>query len=158
MPAPRTLIWSLSDSRMARVSDWLLARGRLGRAPYAIGMVGTVAVAGGIIVGGVLTFYSFSNRFTHSAFEDIWILFVLLPALYVQAVLVIRRLHDMNCAGWNTAWLALMTVIGVISGGGFWSILALLMHAFLMLNPGRPGPNRFGPEPGPPRGSVPPGG
>lgn len=147
MPAPRTLIWSPFDSRMTRAGDWLLARGRLGRAPYAIGMIGTVVVAGGLILGGVLSFYGFSNRYTHSSFEDVWILLILVPALYAQVVLVIRRLHDMNCAGWHTAWLALMTVIGVISGGGFWSILALLMHAFLMLNPGRPEANRFGPAP-----------
>jgi uncharacterized membrane protein YhaH (DUF805 family) len=130
---------------MARAGDWLLARGRLGRAPYAIGVFGAVAVAGGIILGGVLTFYGFATSYTHSSFEDIWILLVLLPALYILSVLVIRRLHDMNCAGWHTAWIAAMTVIGVLSGGGFWSILALLMHAFLMLNPGRPEANRFGP-------------
>jgi len=132
---------------MTRASDWLLARGRLGRLPYAIGVFGTVAVAGGIILGGVLTFYSFSNRYSHNAFEDIWILLVLLPALYLLSVLVIRRLHDMNCVGWHSAWIGFMTVVGVLSGGGFWSILALLMHGFLMVNPGRPEANRFGPAP-----------
>lgn len=132
---------------MTRSSDWLLARGRLGRAPYAIGVFATVALAGGIILGGLLAFYGYGNRFTHSSFEDIWVFVVLLAVLYVLSVLVIRRLHDMNRAGWHTTWIALMTVVGVISGGGFWSILALLMHAFLMLNPGRPEANRFGPAP-----------
>jgi len=42
-----------------------------------------------------------------------------------------------------------MTLIGTLSSGGFWSTLALLMHAFLMLNSGmlnsgRPQSNRFG--------------
>lgn len=127
--------------------DWLLARGRLGRAPYTIGVIVTVALAAGIIVGGVLSFYSFTKSYTHSPFEDAWILLILLPALYVLSILVIRRLHDMNCAGWHAAWIGFMTVVGMLSGGGFWSILALLIHAFLMLNPGRPEANRFGPAP-----------
>jgi uncharacterized membrane protein YhaH (DUF805 family) len=132
---------------MTRPADWLLARGRLGRLPYTIGILGSVTVAGGIILGGLLTFYSFSNSYGHSTLEDAWIALVLLPALYLQAVLVIRRLHDMDCVGWHSAWIGFMTVVGVLSGGGFWSILALLMHGFLMVNPGRAEPNRFGPAP-----------
>lgn len=132
---------------MTRAADRLLARGRLGRLPYAIGMIGTVGLTGAIILGGVVAFYGFTDRRIHSAFEDVWILLVLLPALYALAVLVIRRLHDMDCVGWHAAWIGFMTVVGVLSGGGFWSILALLMHGFLMVNPGRAEPNRFGPAP-----------
>ena len=122
----------------------MLGRGRQSRKPYTIGVMGTVFVTGGLILGEVLAFYDFGYRHGPSFLEDAWIFGLVAAALWVLTVLVIRRLHDMNCAGWHVLWIGFMTLVGVLSGGGFWSILALLMHAFLMLNPGRPEPNRFG--------------
>jgi len=135
---------------VAGAADWLLGRGRLPRMPYTIGFIGTVGVTVGLVLGSVIAFYDFGYRRGPSYLEDAWIFGLVAAALWVLSVLVIRRLHDMNCAGWHVLWIGLMTLAGVLSGGGFWSILALLMHAFLMLNPGRPEPNRFGPAAGTP--------
>jgi len=67
----------------------------------------------------------------------IWWLAVLVPTIAVT----VRRLHDRDMSGW---WYLGFFIAAFIPIVGFVSGIALLV---LMLLPGTPGPNRFGPDP-----------
>jgi len=67
-------------------------------------------------------------------------LFVLASVLPGIAVTV-RRLHDRDMSGW---WYLAAIVIGTVPYIGFLASIALFV---VMVLPGTPGPNRFGPDP-----------
>lgn len=62
---------------------------------------------------------------------------IIIPSIAV----VVRRLHDRDLSGW---WYLGVIVASMIPFVGILASLALLV---LMLLPGTPGPNRFGPDP-----------
>lgn len=62
---------------------------------------------------------------------------IIIPSIAV----VVRRLHDRDLSGW---WYLGAIVASLIPFVGILASLALLV---LMLLPGTPGPNRFGPDP-----------
>ncbi|MEO6040356.1 MAG: DUF805 domain-containing protein [Croceibacterium sp.] len=70
-----------------------------------------------------------------------------LLALYCLAIVVpsiavaIRRLHDRNLTGWIYLGVIVASFIPVVG------ILAGLAFLVLMLLPGTPGPNKYGPDP-----------
>jgi uncharacterized membrane protein YhaH (DUF805 family) len=87
----------------------------------------------------------------HGPFEGVWTLVTFLPGLGVS----IRRLHDIDRTGWwmllpcalvgiavpfawLTGWWIQMVILIVIG-------IAVLIYWFCQL--GKPGPNRFGPDP-----------
>lgn len=73
----------------------------------------------------------------------IYWLAVLIPSIAV----VIRRLHDRDMSGW---WFVGYIVASMIPIVNFIAGIAMLV---LMLLPGTPGPNRFGPDPKDPAGA-----
>jgi uncharacterized membrane protein YhaH (DUF805 family) len=62
---------------------------------------------------------------------------IIVPSIAV----VVRRLHDRDLSGW---WYLGAIVAGMIPFVGFLASIALFV---LMVLPGTPGPNRFGPDP-----------
>lgn len=72
---------------------------------------------------------------------------LILYALYALAAVLpsiavtVRRLHDRDMSGW---WYLGLSVAGAIPLVG---IIASLAFFVLMVLPGTPGPNRFGPDP-----------
>jgi uncharacterized membrane protein YhaH (DUF805 family) len=121
---------------------WLLGRGRLANIPYSIGVVATVLVTAAVVFGFMLMAYG-----SHGS--DTWDVALLYGSLfigiYLYNVQLIRRLHDANQRGWHAVWIGLANVIGVMDGGGFWSLVALTINLAVMMWPGTPGANRFGP-------------
>ncbi len=73
----------------------------------------------------------------------IYALAVFIPMLAV----VVRRLHDRDMSGW---WYLGVIVASMIPFVGFIAGIAFLV---LMVLPGTPGPNRFGPDPKDPAGA-----
>ncbi|KQN37785.1 hypothetical protein ASG37_12330 [Sphingomonas sp. Leaf407] len=67
-----------------------------------------------------------------------------IPSLAVQ----VRRLHDRDMSGW---WLLLFYVLSLVPLVGFFVWVAQIV---LMILPGTPGPNRFGPDPKDPYGRL----
>jgi uncharacterized membrane protein YhaH (DUF805 family) len=67
----------------------------------------------------------------------VWWLAILIPSIAVS----VRRLHDRDMSGWWYLGLIVASMIPII---GFLFSIGLLV---LMLLPGTPGPNRFGPDP-----------
>jgi uncharacterized membrane protein YhaH (DUF805 family) len=74
---------------------------------------------------------------------SIWWLVTLVPSIAVT----VRRLHDRDLSGW---WYLAAIVAGAIPLLNVLSGLALLV---VLLLPGTPGPNRFGPDPKDPTGA-----
>jgi uncharacterized membrane protein YhaH (DUF805 family) len=74
---------------------------------------------------------------------SIWWLVTLVPSIAVT----IRRLHDRELSGW---WYLAAIVAGAIPLLNVLSGLALLV---VLLLPGTPGPNRYGPDPKDPTGA-----
>lgn len=66
-----------------------------------------------------------------------WVLAIIIPSIAVT----IRRLHDRDLSGW---WYLGAIVASMIPIIGLLASIALLV---LLLLPGTPGPNRFGPDP-----------
>lgn len=73
----------------------------------------------------------------------LWWLAILIPSIAV----VVRRLHDRDMSGW---WYLGMVVASLIPFVGFIASIAFLV---ILLLPGTPGPNRFGPDPKDPTGA-----
>ncbi|WP_200913128.1 DUF805 domain-containing protein [Sphingomonas sp. Leaf10] len=69
---------------------------------------------------------------------------ILIPSIAVQ----VRRLHDRNMSGW---WLLGVYIASLIPFVGFFASIGLLV---LLALPGTVGPNRFGPDPKDPYGSL----
>ncbi len=69
---------------------------------------------------------------------------ILIPSIAVQ----VRRLHDRNMSGW---WLLGAYVLSLVPVVGFIASIALLV---VLILPGTPGPNRFGPDPKDPYGRL----
>ncbi len=69
---------------------------------------------------------------------------VLIPSIAVQ----VRRLHDRNMSGW---WLLGIYILSFIPVIGFIASIVLIV---ILALPGTPGPNRFGPDPKDPYGSM----
>ena len=67
----------------------------------------------------------------------IWTLVTFIPNIMLN----IRRLHDRDMSGW---WLLGLVVVSLIPIVG---LIASIAYLVLMLLPGTPGPNRFGPDP-----------
>lgn len=67
----------------------------------------------------------------------VWVLAVLVPGIAVT----VRRLHDRDMSGW---WYLGLIVLQFIP---FVGLIASIAFLVLMLLPGTPGPNRFGPDP-----------
>lgn len=67
----------------------------------------------------------------------IWFIVIFIPSIAI----VVRRLHDRDMSGW---WYAGLIVASFIPFVGFIASIAFLV---IMLLPGTPGPNRFGPDP-----------
>lgn len=67
----------------------------------------------------------------------IWWLVILVPTIAVS----VRRLHDRDMSGW---WYLGFIIASFIPYIGFVAGIAFLV---IMLLPGTPGPNRFGPDP-----------
>ncbi|GAB5350073.1 Inner membrane protein YhaH [Alteriqipengyuania sp. 357] len=67
----------------------------------------------------------------------IWGLAAFIPSIAVT----VRRLHDRDMSGW---WYLGFALLGVIPVVGF---LASVAFFVLLVLPGTPGPNRFGPSP-----------
>jgi len=59
----------------------------------------------------------------------------------------VRRLHDRDMSGWWYLGVAVASIIPIV---GFIASIAFLV---LMVLPGTPGPNRFGPDPKDPTGA-----
>jgi len=106
-------------------------------------------VLGGIMVAGGFNLAALSNPAAMST-EGPGTLFYIgggLLGLYALAILipsiavVVRRLHDRDMSGW---WYLGVVVASMIPFVGFIAGIAFLV---LMLLPGTPGPNRFGPDP-----------
>lgn len=70
-------------------------------------------------------------------FIGIYGLAVIIPSIAVA----VRRLHDRDMSGW---WYLGIVVASFIPFVGFVAAIAFLV---LMLLPGTPGPNRYGPDP-----------
>ena len=74
-------------------------------------------------------------------------------AFVIWATVTARRLHDLGRAGWWVAplfglvWLAAFTAPRLQWLGGALSLLIVALHALLLIWPGEPGFNRFGPPP-----------
>ena len=73
----------------------------------------------------------------------VYALAVLIPSIAVT----VRRLHDRDMSGW---WYLGFVVAGLIP---FLNIVSAIAFLVIMLLPGTPGPNRFGPDP---KGAVDP--
>lgn len=71
------------------------------------------------------------------ALLGLWWLAIIIPSIAVT----VRRLHDRDMSGW---WYLGFFIAGFIPFINFISGIAFLV---LMLLPGTPGPNRFGPDP-----------
>ncbi|MHA6316804.1 DUF805 domain-containing protein [Altererythrobacter sp. CAU 1778] len=67
----------------------------------------------------------------------LWIVAIIIPSIAVT----VRRLHDRDMSGW---WYLGFFVAGFIPFVGIIASIALLV---IMLLPGTPGPNRYGPDP-----------
>lgn len=75
------------------------------------------------------------------------------PLIWAAVALLVRRLHDMDMSGWHVLWVcalrsvAMQTsgVVGAVFSIAFWGVVA-----WLCLEPGSPGPNRFGTRGGDP--------
>jgi uncharacterized membrane protein YhaH (DUF805 family) len=74
---------------------------------------------------------------------SVWWLVTLLPTIAVT----VRRLHDRDLSGW---WYLAAVVAGVVP---LLNVLTGLAMLVVMLLPGTPGPNRFGPDPKDPTGA-----
>jgi len=66
---------------------------------------------------------------------------------FPSIAVVVRRLHDRDMSGW---WYLGMIVASLIPFVGFIASIAFLV---ILLLPGTPGPNRFGPDPKDPTGA-----
>lgn len=127
------------SGRSRRMEYWSFAL--LNVAVYLV--LGAVMVAGGIPLAaladpeaarGVTLGAGF---FVGGGLLVIYGLAILLPSIAV----VVRRLHDRDMSGW---WYLGLIVASFIPLVGFVAGIAFLV---LMLLPGTPGPNRFGPDP-----------
>lgn len=105
-------------------------------------------VLGGIMIAGGFPLASLSNPmvqpeasgaifYVGAGLLGIYMLAILIPSIAV----VVRRLHDRDMSGW---WYLGVIVASMIPFIGFVAGIAFLV---LMLLPGTPGPNRFGPDP-----------
>lgn len=107
-------------------------------------------VLGGLMFAGGFSALMMADPAAMSAPPELGGLFYVgagLLGLYGLAVLIpsiavaIRRLHDRDMSGW---WLLGFIVGSMIPFVGFVASIAMLV---IMLLPGTPGPNRFGPDP-----------
>jgi len=106
-------------------------------------------VLGGIMVAGGFNLAAMSDPAAMSAAAPGTVFYIGagLLGLYALAILVpsiavvVRRLHDRDMSGW---WYLGVIVASMIPFVGFIAGIAFLV---LMLLPGTPGPNRFGPDP-----------
>lgn len=130
---------------MGFAGAWLLGRGRLANIPYAIGAVVTVLVTAAVVFGYMLMAYGSRGNDLR---DGVMLYGSLFLGIYLYNVQLIRRLHDADQRGWHAVWIGLANLIGVMDGGGFWSLVALGINLAVILWPGTPGPNRFGPAPG----------
>ena len=69
------------------------------------------------------------------------LLIYVLAALIPSIAVTVRRLHDRDMSGWWYLGLIVASLIPIIN------IIAAIGFLVLMLLPGTPGPNRFGPDP-----------
>ncbi|MDE8650876.1 DUF805 domain-containing protein [Novosphingobium album (ex Liu et al. 2023)] len=76
----------------------------------------------------------------------IWWLAFLIPNIAVS----VRRLHDRNMSGW---WYLGFIAINLIPIVNLLSPIAGIAFLVLMLLPGTPGPNQYGPDPKDPTGA-----
>ena len=109
-----------------------------------------------VIVTGVLMAIIFAGGFSLSAMQGgaapeapgalfwlgagligLWALAVIVPSIAVT----VRRLHDRDMSGW---WYLGFVVLSLVPVVGFLASIAMLV---IMLLPGTPGPNRYGPDP-----------
>ena len=67
----------------------------------------------------------------------LWGLIIIIPSIAVS----VRRLHDRDMSGW---WYLGFIILGLIPLIG---LLASIAFIVIMVLPGTPGPNRFGPSP-----------
>ena len=106
-------------------------------------------VLGGLMVAGGFNLAAMSdpNAMSAAAPGTVFYIGAGLLGLYALAILVpsiavvVRRLHDRDMSGW---WYLGVIVASMIPFVGFIAGIAFLV---LMLLPGTPGPNRFGPDP-----------
>ena len=87
--------------------------------------------------GQLVTVFSGGLAIVFAILATLWSLAVIVPSIAVT----IRRLHDRDMSGW---WYLGAIVAGLIPIVGFLASIALLV---LLMLPGTPGPNRFGPDP-----------
>lgn len=124
-------------------------RGRLGRLSYfgkSLGVLFVALVAAGIVTAAAIMM---ENYFLFVLLLPIWF-----AAIGVQALLGIRRLHDLDLSGW---WY-LPCLVAILVGGQmansdnaavmlFGVFLNLAPTCVLLFKPGTDGANRFGSAP-----------
>lgn len=67
----------------------------------------------------------------------VWWLATIIPSIAVG----VRRLHDRDMSGWWYLGFIVLSIIPIVG------IIASIAFLVIMLLPGTPGPNRFGPDP-----------
>lgn len=126
------------------LSAWLFnAAGRSGRTSYLLG-----AVTAGVLMKSTLLIPVGPGRWA-------WAVVVGFPGFVIWGVFTARRLHDLGLAGW---WFALLAGLAVFAPHDpiapqtplAWATGAVLaaLTVILLLWPGYPRFNRFGPAPG----------
>jgi uncharacterized membrane protein YhaH (DUF805 family) len=131
---------ALTGPRLDLAELMLSSTGRIGRAPFLIGVAALLAAG--------LAYRQLCGGALHR-----WTAFVVYCALlFSLACLVSKRLHDRGRAGW-WGFLVVFAVIGLWSGRmgaaqAIWAVVLAIAALDLGLMPGQPGFNRFGAHPG----------
>jgi uncharacterized membrane protein YhaH (DUF805 family) len=142
------------------LSDLLFSfSGRVNRAPYWLAGVATSFCLMGLI--WVVLGLAFAGR---AGASTILALMIVVALLWVGLALGAKRLHDRDKSAW---WLVLFYVVPAIlhsagrhamSGGRILALIGLVISIWALIElgflRGTLGPNRFGPDPLPPRAAV----
>lgn len=109
-------------------------KGRLNRQPYILRILGLNLIEAFIMLVGILAYGTFYQDLMPEAVVDEMRAWMGLIMLFPCAMLMIRRLHDLNRSGW---WFLIILIPYV-------NFLLLIAALFIK---GTKGPNKYGPDP-----------